>query len=179
MYLETMLVSVGYAVMRGGRLQPQVPFRHGWLPVVAFAVQWTRFWRPEWYGWVQVGSYGAMGVFLVLNLRLRGMAWLLGGLLLNLTAMLANGGLMPVDIARAQAIGLHQPAIEAGRSAKHTPLAAGARLPWLADVIPVPFPRKLMISFGDIVASCGVFMVIQEFVLPTRLSSGQGRIPTD
>src|SRR3972149_6564412 len=48
--------------------------------------------------------------FLLRNLSFWGIRLILLGLLLNLAAMLANGGLMPIERSAVEAVGRYQPA---------------------------------------------------------------------
>lgn len=177
MFVEVTLLATVLALLRGAPRRPRFPVRHGWLAVAAFAGQLAaRLWLPAvWHRLAILPGYALLLVFLGANLRLRGMVWLLGGLLLNLAVILANGGYMPVDVARARGLGLAVDDVAAGRSGKHRPVTAQTRLAWLGDVIPLTLPQRRLVSVGDLVASAGVFVLVQGCWRGHPLVSGQGR----
>ena len=109
--------------------------------------------------------------FLVRNLSFWGMRSILVGLVLNLTAMLANGGLMPVEPSAVQAVG--KVPLSELQPGEHIPgtknrlLPAGdARAPLLSDrfVIPVPEPFGAAVSIGDVLVAGGVVIAYAEVV---------------
>ena len=80
------------------------------------------------------------------------------GVALNLTAVVANGGYMPVA---------EQAAIDTGRATelatrdsyrRDVPVDERTRLPWLADVVPEPdwVPRASVLSIGDLLLIGGL-----------------------
>jgi hypothetical protein len=78
--------------------------------------------------------------------------WLIAaGALLNLVVVLVNGG-MPVDPAAAALAGT---ALR-GDDPLHHALDAATRLPFLADVIPLP-PLRNVYSAGDVAIAAGGF----------------------
>lgn len=104
--------------------------------------------------------------FLVLNLRLIGVRLILAGLMLNLLAMVANGGLMPVEMCAVDAVGKHdgQELVVGDHidGSKNALLPRGdVRLRGLTDVIvlPVPQPFTRAISVGDIAVVAGIVAV--------------------
>ncbi len=109
--------------------------------------------------------------FLVRNLSFWGMRLILVGLLLNLTAMLANGGLMPVEGPAVEAVGRHQDQnLQTGSPiprSKNVLLDRGdIRLRELSDilVLPVPRPFTRAVSIGDLFVLTGVVIAFSEVV---------------
>lgn len=113
-------------------------------------------------------SYVLLVFFVLANLRLQGMAWVGLGLALNMTVISANAG-MPVSITAASAAGF-DPSDYLRTAVKHRPLGPSTRLPYLADVIPLPGLRKV-ISVGDVVFGVGIFLLVEGLVRyrPRRL----------
>lgn len=113
-----------------------------------------------------LASYALLVTFAAANLRLAGMAVVLGGLTLNLTSMVANGG-MPVRDSALVATGLvaeaDLPAVDLGPK-RHLETPAD-RLPALGDVIPVRSLRQVL-SVGDVVLAAGVVVVTFRLVKP-------------
>ena len=110
--------------------------------------------------------------FLVANRWFWGMRIVLAGLLMNLAAMLANGGLMPVEADAVAAVGRHDvSALEVGSpvpGTKNVLLEANdIRLRALSDriILPVPRPMTKALSLGDIFVFSGVAVAFAEVVL--------------
>ncbi len=101
--------------------------------------------------------------FLLLNIRLIGVRLILVGLTLNLIVMVANGGLMPVEMSAVEAVGKHdQQALVIGdhiAGSKNVLLASeDIHLRPLSDaiVLPVPRPFTRALSVGDLVILVGI-----------------------
>ena len=117
--------------------------------------------------------------FLLRNLSFWGMRLILVGLLLNLTVMLANGGLMPVEAATVEAV--RGPERQDLRTGDHIPgtknvlVAPGdVRLRQLSDVLVPPLPRPLTraVSAGDLFVIAGAALAFGEVV--SRRASSRG-----
>jgi len=121
---------------------------------------------------ILVFSYALLIIFVAANIRLPGVFAIGLGLALNLAVIIPNGG-MPVSIDSASAAGFN-PAGYLGSAVKHRELNAGTRLPFLADIIPLPFLKKV-ISPGDIVQGLGIFLLVEGLVRynPKRSRPGQ------
>lgn len=112
--------------------------------------------------------------FLLRNLSFWGIRLILLGLLLNLTAMAANGGLMPVDGSTVEAVGRHDVAeLKVGSPvprSKNVLLAReDVRLRELSDilVLPVPRPFSRAVSVGDLIVFTGVVIAYAEVIRRT------------
>jgi hypothetical protein len=109
--------------------------------------------------------------FLVRNLSFWGIRLVFLGLLLNLTVMLANGGLMPVEGPAVEAVGRDRledldPGSPIPRS-KNVLVAPGdGRLMELSDtlVLPVPKPFARAVSVGDLFVFAGVVVAYSEVI---------------
>jgi hypothetical protein len=97
--------------------------------------------------------------------------WILGlGLILNLTVILANGGLMPVSPETIIQLLPDLPAESwqigerFGRSKDIVLLPGQMILPWLSDrfVTPAWYPQPAAFSIGDIVISLGAFYLFWQ-----------------
>jgi len=146
-----------------------------WLALIAFALQWVvayfprgRHLFPDWFGSLALlVSLLLLLLFAWWNRSLAGMGLLLGGLVLNLIVIAANGGWMPIRPETA--------AYLVGSSAA-SPLKAGqrfgpkdiilpaeeTRLEFLADRFLVPrwFPWRVAFSLGDVLIALGVFWLL-------------------
>jgi hypothetical protein len=125
-----------------------------------------------------VVSYIVLGVVLWLNQPLPGIKVVLAGTALNLLAIAANGGYMPVPPEVLVQIGITDAAhlVPAGSvvlNSKDVALPSHQALFWILGdilVIPEPFPWPTALSIGDICLAVGVFL----FVLQTTRPRNEG-----
>jgi hypothetical protein len=142
-----------------------------WLAVLAFLPQFFAFYLPATRPHVPdllaalalVSSQALLLAFTLANFRQPGF-WIMGvGLVLNLTVILLNGGLMPISPETIDRLyPALQPDWEIGRrfgSGKDIVLPFNDTiLGWLSDVFVISFiGRKIAFSLGDIFISAGVF----------------------
>lgn len=172
--LAVLIVAVAISYLRGGRFHhvAAAPLRLTWLLFVGVAVQLGvdvaagRGWLPDagLLGWslLLLSQLLVIG-FLVANRQLPGTWLIAGGLLLNAVVIAANQA-MPVDPAAIRAIGLEGATVPPG---KHTLMTEATRLPWLADIIPVP-PLRSIISVGDLVLGAGVVPLSHALMTPSE-----------
>jgi hypothetical protein len=113
--------------------------------------------------WLQFPAYILFFCVLGLNLAQPGIKTFTCGTALNFLAIAANGGAMPVSAGAIELAGL------AGTPAgTHVLLSENTKLWFLTDVIPLhlPFlPLGQVISIGDILITCGIFIFIQHKML--------------
>jgi hypothetical protein len=156
----TMAVVASYA--RGGRLHrfADAPLRWSWLLFAGVALQaitdlgTARGLLPS-AGWSSYGLLLASQLlvvgWVVANWHLSGTRLVTLGLGLNALVIAANGA-MPVDPDAIRALGIDGATVSGG---KHVLLDDGTRLPWLADIWPLP-PLRSIISVGDVVLAAGL-----------------------
>ncbi len=125
----------------------------------------------QWLPFLLPAAHLLLLPFLLRNLSFWGIRFVLVGLLLNLTAMLANGGLMPVEAPAVEAVGRHQVGdLQIGAhipGSKNVLLAEeDIRLRELSDilVLPVPRPFTRAVSVGDLFVLSGVVIAFGEVV---------------
>jgi hypothetical protein len=166
-----------------------------WVFPALLAVQLMIFVGQRLWDWLAEASgiflmvvYGAALVFVWLNRVQPGFYALLVGIAMNFLVMLLNGGKMPVarEMA-AMARPADLPMLEQGLGTKHVLMTEATRLPFLADVIPLPppYPVPQVISLGDVVMNVGIcwFLVavmarsadMSEPFGPNRPSAASGR----
>jgi hypothetical protein len=128
----------------------------------------------EWLPFLLPVAHLLLLPFLLRNLSFWGVRLILLGLLLNLTAMLANGGLMPVEGSAVEAVGRHQ--VEDLQSGSPIPgsknvlvASEDIRLRELSDilVLPVPRPFTRAVSVGDLFVFTGVVIAYAEILRRT------------
>jgi hypothetical protein len=127
------------------------------LPLVQLTGNAARF---AYYVWLAI--FPCMIAVAWLNRHERGIPLLGAGLLLNLVVVALNGG-MPVlsDAVRAAGSSAQVVAIPVGDFV-HLIGTAATRLPWLADIIPLPGPAWLhsVASPGDLLLWAGIIAFI-------------------
>jgi hypothetical protein len=171
-----LLVGVLRARWNRSSWQPPV-LRYTWLVLVAFVPQWFAFYLPFTRGYLSeslaaaclVSSQFGLLLFCWLNRRSEGLPLLTAGLLLNLLAIVANGGLMPMSVdtaARFLPTDVFQTLQVGSRfslSSKDILLPATEIVfPWFADrfVSPAWFHYRFVFSLGDILISLGAFWLL-------------------
>jgi len=160
----------------GNRPYRPISLRHMWLVFLATLPQIGAFYFPstrhlfssQLAASVLVGSQLLLAIFASLNLRQPGL-WLSGlGLGLNLTAIISNGGLMPVSPKTVHKLWPEAPedAIEPGQHIQGTKdiilLEEKTKFSWLSDrfVTPSFLPTRYAFSLGDCVIAAGVFLFL-------------------
>ncbi len=117
--------------------------------------------------------YLAIGVVILLNPQWSRWAriLLLSGAFCNFLVIAANGGQMPVnlDLLKQQGRTLLADRIQKG-AYRHTPLGPQTRLPFLADVIPLPHPFSVP-SIGDLLVAIGLFLLIMDLLRGSKVPS--------
>ena len=174
------LVAVIVGLVRGGSLQrlASLPFRLGWLALVAFGLQIYLIYFPEPVGAgllsIRVGvlmlSYLLLLVGIWQHRALPGI-WLIGaGLIANFAVMILNGGYMPITPDALAQAGFAHAALSTQVGArvlatKDIVLPRDATIAWwLSDifVLPPPFPIATVFSAGDGVIALGAFWFLQN-----------------
>jgi hypothetical protein len=151
--------------LAGGRLSSleTIRLRWLWLAFVAFGVQVVLVTVvPEGdaglHRILHLATYALVGACVLRNLDLR-FLWVaaLGGLL-NLIAIVANGGVMPASRGALETAGLE---VQSG-SFVNSDVVDDAHLAFLGDVFAVPagWPGANVFSVGDAVMVLGVFLVL-------------------
>jgi hypothetical protein len=160
------LAAVALGLVLGGRLGnlAGIELRSTWLFFTAIGLQLVAFpvgvapWRtPETLASVLwVISYGLLVVAAVLNRRITGVPIVATGMALNLAAILANRGTMPVRLAAMHDAGRID-AVQANSTAMSDP-----NLSWLVDRWAAPewIPLANVFSVGDVVIAVGAVVIV-------------------
>ena len=156
-----LVVALVVGWLRGGKLRnlTEVRVAAWWLLPLGFVILTASNFVPAEYDSLAVGlvlaSYIPLLIFVWLNREASGI-WIAGiGILMNFTVIALNGG-MPV-LPEAAAI-----AGETGElvlDAKHVLLTDDTRLPFLADIIPLP---GAVVSLGDVFLAIGVAVFLED-----------------
>ena len=165
-----LILGVVVGLLRGGRIHSltDLPLRRPGLAAAAVSAQAAAtVVRPDvvppWP--LFAASYLAVGVWLAVNVHAsaggarRGYACVAVGYVLNMAAVLPNGG-MPVSIAALRRAGGSERAfLQLPNLEKHIAAQDDAVMALLGDVVPIP-ALSAVISVGDIVILVGVTMLV-------------------
>lgn len=159
-------VLTGYAL--GGRLRNlgQVRLRgESALVALVFATALApralEYASSRWHDMLMVAWALGMTMLIWLawrNARTPGMAVLGVGLVANLVVILLNGG-MPVDAEVARQFGGEEAVSRLAGSAFHVAAGRGTKLPFLGDIVPLPWGDAL-VSVGDLLMLAGVALFV-------------------
>jgi Family of unknown function (DUF5317) len=160
------LAAVALGLLLGGSLGrlAELPLRAPWLFVSAIALQVVAFpvgvlpWRTHETvaSLLWIASYVVLLAAATLNRRVTGVPIVALGMLLNLAAIVANRGTMPVRVEA-----MHEAGRVAVTQANSTALADPA-LPWLVDRWAAPdwIPLANVFSIGDVVIAIGAVVIV-------------------
>lgn len=159
-------VFIGYAL--GGRLRNlgQVRLRgESTLIALVFATAIAprvfEYAAPRWHDALMLVWAVSMAVLIWLawrNVRTPGIGVLGIGLLANYLVILANGG-MPVDAEVARRAGGDEAVARLAGSAFHVVAGRGTKLPFLGDIVPLPWANAL-VSVGDLLMLVGAVVFV-------------------
>ncbi len=93
------------------------------------------------------------------------------GELANYLVIMANGGRMPVDVTRLPDSSRLSSLLE-GRVPHYGAVNAATRLPFLGDILYLPFPSPALLSAGDLIIWAGLFLLMFHAMLapPNQLN---------
>ncbi len=171
---SVLLAAVVVAGARGGRLTHLA--RHRWqapaLPLVALGLQIVAFLPDEtasaatrvFAATVHLLSYGLVLGFAWANRRTPWVRLIAVGIALNVLAIVANGGFMPVSPGAAAGTAGSGEAVARGIYNNSIRMSADTRLSFLGDVFRMPawFPLPIAFSAGDLLISVGAFALVQR-----------------
>lgn len=177
MVFDGILIALIIGLLRGGNFKglAELKVSYGWIFPILLLIQIGVFYlqgKMEWLfhisGFVFILVYIIGLVFLWINRKLGlGVQLIFIGVLLNFVVIVANDGRMPVSVEAAKSLDAgYSIALEEGKYAKHTVLTEKTKLRLLGDILPLPefYPRKQVISIGDIIMNVGIFVFIQKLM---------------
>ncbi len=168
------------ALARGGDILAlaRVPFRLGWLALLAVGLQilifsqwWARSALAGWTPALYVVSLGLLVALVAANWRLPGLPVVGLGLACNAIAIALNGGRMPASPDALRTAGLEFVILKAGTlgsSANTVLLGPETRVPFLCDIFAIPswFPLATVFSVGDVLIALGAAWFFLAVVRP-------------
>jgi len=179
LYLYILIFSIVVGIIRKGNYihLTQISLQKVELILIAFLIQVGLIFlgskRVEFI--LHYGSFAFLISYILLliavwhNLDLKGMNLIFLGILFNFIVIALNGGHMPELLESLHQAGLESIAhsLQEGSSVTHTLINNKTLFRFLADVIPLPppFPNPSVISIGDFLMFCGVFLFIQDIMV--------------
>ncbi|MCL4499865.1 MAG: DUF5317 domain-containing protein [Chloroflexi bacterium] len=117
---------------------------------------------------VHVASYGLLLVFFARNLRITGMLVICFGMLMNLVAIIANGGFMPTTANTLVKAGFSLTGHTAQDITYNNVIAGDSPLIALGDVFTIPkgWPLSNAFSAGDVVVAFGSVLLVATAMSP-------------
>jgi hypothetical protein len=167
--LPSLVLGLLVALLAGGKPSRLVGvrFRAPLLVPLALGIQAVLFSRlserldADAAAGVHLASYALLIAFGALNVRVRGLALLLLGLLLNAVAIALNGGTMPVSPSAARALGLDPGANVSVRESVLTLIGD-------TFALPSAIPLANVFSIGDVLIGLGAAAFVVVNSLPPR-----------
>ena len=182
--LIPLVVGLAVGIATGGRLGnlANVRFRWPWFVLAVLVIREAILFRPfsgiDGIQYLYVAALaGLVGWTLIHVRRLRG-AWLVAaGAALNLLAVVANGGRMPVAAALAGVL------VQRNHLGQYVLMGSNTNLNWLADWITVSGPVGIRGAYspGDVLVAVGIgvvayFATRQRTPSTTKLVENPSRI---
>jgi hypothetical protein len=163
------ILVIVVALLRGGSMRNFAALRLRWIPLVVAGLVlqvliFTPFTKTSLIPIATVPLYllsmALLTIWVALNWRIPGMALIATGLLMNVAAIAANGGYMPVSPDSARIAGRLDRYATTGLPLSNNSIATeeNVRLWLLTDIIPVPkeVPFANVFSIGDILLEIGI-----------------------
>jgi hypothetical protein len=183
LFFEAALLGLIIGWLRGGTLKKlgQVNLSAWPLALLGLAVQ-ASILVDFHFGWHYLAALGPglhilsflpLLFFLYENLNKRGMMLLGTGISLNLVVITFNGGRMPVRIDSIPETA-QQVLLSGTASPLHSAMTGETLLPFLGDILGIPFFWNQSLSVGDMLMSAGIFLVVQNFIKPKKTSKSAG-----
>lgn len=178
------LIVIGVALVRGGSLRNFAALELRWLPLVlgSFGLQlliFTPFRTEALIPFATAPLYllsmALLVIWTALNRHIPGIVLIAAGVLMNLAAIAANGGYMPVEPAAAEYAGRLAFYPTDGLPIHNNSLAAASdvRLWILTDIFPIPagIPLANVFSLGDFLLAIGISILCYQSILNSAVAT--------
>lgn len=164
MFIDIVIFSFIVAFLRGGRLRTIPTFQKLIFLGISILLQVCSALLPAWGHLFVSIAYLFTFLFFYFNRDQEDIRMFMIGWFLNALVIWANRGKMPIDLEQAYKLPYSPEPIINGQDFKHAVLTNDTLLPFLADIIYMPFPLARVISFGDIFIMIGAFLLIQRIM---------------
>lgn len=164
MLLDVICFSFIFAFLRGGRIKSIPSFQYLYLLFISIGLQVISAIFPSYGGIFVSIAYVFILLFLLSNRKYEDIRIFMIGWFLNAIAIWTNYGKMPIDLEQAKKTPYDLTPIINGTNFKHSVLTESTNLPFLTDIIYMPFVIPRVISIGDIFIMLGTFLLVQRFM---------------
>lgn len=162
MLIEIIAISFIIAFLRGGKVATIKFNKPGFLAsgiILQIAANFNFY-----SGFLMSVAYLCVILFFYANREHEDFRIFMIGWLLNALAIWSNKGKMPIDMTLAERLPFSTEKLIAGTDFKHVVLTDASNLPFLSDVIYMPFIIPRVISIGDIFIMLGAFLLVQRLL---------------
>ncbi|UFJ40015.1 DUF5317 domain-containing protein [Brevibacillus humidisoli] len=164
MSIDIILLSFVIAFLRGGRLRELPKFHKLYFLVVSILLQVCSAFMPTIGGIFVSIAYIFTLLFFFSNREHEDIRVFMIGWFLNAITIWSNYGKMPIDLEQAKKLPYSLEPIINGTDFKHSVLTEASNLPFLADIVYMPFPIERVISIGDMFIMLGAFLLVQRIM---------------
>jgi hypothetical protein len=164
MFIDIIILSFLIAFLRGGRIQEIPAFRKLVFLGISVLLQIGSAFYPQWGGILVSIAYVFILLFFLYNREHEDIRIFLIGWFLNALAIWTNNGKMPIDLEQAKKLPYDLEPVINGTNFKHSVLTEATNLPFLTDIIHMPFIIPRVISIGDLFIMLGAFLLIQRLM---------------
>jgi len=172
---QILVLLIGLVVgwVRKGSLWsiPGIRLRGIWLLPVPYVLQHVSiaYLTGTLYEVTIVLSYLSILLFCLVNLKVPGLLWAMGGTASNFLIMLTNGLRMPAYMPPIEQMEPKMAALlEAGRVGKSIAMSSGTHLNFLGDIFLINLRPASLVSIGDILFSIGLVVLLQHAMTMER-----------
>ena len=183
------LVALVLGLLRGGSLRGLAQISLRWIPLViaGLVLQLLIFTPgrgqsiiPTYTTQLYILSMVLLAIWVILNRHVPGIVLMGIGLMMNMVAIVANGGYMPIHPDVAGMVGQSRDAATGGTEIIYHSRAMreSVQLWILTDILPVPAPKPLasVFSIGDVLMTLGGSWLLYRSM--RRSDTAPGRLPS-
>ena len=164
MFLDIILLSFLVAFIRGGRIKEVPTFQKLTLLFISIGLQLLSMFLPQFGGVFVSIAYIFTLLFFFFNREFEDIRIFLIGWFLNALVIWTNFGKMPIDLELAKRLPYSVEGIVNGTDFKHAVLSEATQLPFLSDIMYMPYPVARVISIGDIFIMLAAFLLVQRIM---------------
>lgn len=164
MLIDIIIISFLFAFIRGGRLKTIPTFYKVGFLVTSILLQVASALMPQWGGTFISVAYFILLLFFFFNREHEDIRIFMIGWFFNSLVIWSNGGRMPIDLDQARKLPYSLEGIINGTDFKHSVLTEFTKLPYLSDIIYMPYPIARVMSIGDLFIMLGAFLLIQRIM---------------
>lgn len=182
MVFEIIILALTLGMIKGGNIGKleKLHIRGWYLLVISFTIEIVSLFLisktnyniskilENNFFYIHIFIYSLLIIALFINRKENGLKLSLLGSVLNFLPILMNNGKMPVSVKSLEDAGLYNQItlLYDERIITHILMTENTKLSFLGDIIAIPRPYLFpkIISFGDILISLGLFILIYSYM---------------